>query len=239
VPEILPDAVILAGGLGTRLRSVISDLPKPMAPVNGKPFLCYVLEYCQKQGISHAVLSVGYKGHLIREYFGNHFRTQGLPGHIKLSYSFEESPLGTGGGIRLAMDQVISDPFYVLNGDTWFNVNLKLLLDQHIAAGSKITLSLKELSDFDRYGTVETSDNRVISFREKQPCTRGLINGGIYCMRKESLEHFEPGSVFSFEKDVLEKSAGVSTLTGFTFPGYFIDIGIPGDYAEASSVFGI
>ena len=171
------EAIILCGGLGTRLRSVISDVPKPMAPINNKPFLAFVLEYLKKQNISRVVLAVSYKYEIIQEYFGNSYLG------MQILYSIEKEPLGTGGAILEALNLINSDSCYVLNGDTFFDVNLdRLKLDD-----SDICVALKPMKNFDRYGSVDIDNNSYISaFNEKKFTSNGLINGGVYLIKKNT-----------------------------------------------------
>lgn len=224
-------AIILAGGLGTRLRSVINDIPKPMAPVNGKPFLHYLFQYLQRQKIYKAVLSVGYKSELIAEFFGDEYLG------IKIQYSVEEEPLGTGGGIKKAF-QLVDDYAFVLNGDTYFDVNLNELKDFYLHTKGDISLSLKLMQNFDRYGTVQIGEaNRISRFEEKKFMEQGLINGGVYCFSKGLFDRIHVAEKFSFEKDVLEKYCTEMNFTGKVFDNYFIDIGIPEDYEKAQRDF--
>ena len=230
-------AIILAGGLGTRLRSVISDLPKPMAPVADQPFLHYIFLYLQKQGITDVVLSVGYKSEVIKEFFGDKYAG------INIRYAVENEPLGTGGGIRQAMSLIDSDA-YVLNGDTFFDVDLKDLYEFYTMRASDIALALKRMHHFDRYGTVEIGNqDRVLQFQEKRYKAEGLINGGVYVINKnlfkkvEEIEDTILSQRFSFEKDILEKHLLPLHYQGKEFGGYFIDIGIPEDYERAQTDF--
>ena len=230
-------AIILAGGLGTRLRSVISDLPKPMAPVAGQPFLHYIFLYLQKQGITDVVLSVGYKSEVIKEFFGDKYAG------INIRYAVENEPLGTGGGIRQAMSLIDSDA-YVLNGDTFFDVDLTDLYEFYTMRSSDIALALKRMHHFDRYGTVEIGNqDRVLQFQEKRYKAEGLINGGVYVINKDLFKKAEAieGTIlphrFSFEKDILEKHILPLHYQGKEFGGYFIDIGIPEDYDRAQTDF--
>lgn len=174
-------AIILCGGLGTRLKSVIKDIPKPMAPINDKPFLEFIFEYLKKQGIKEVILAVSYKYEVIKEYFKDEFLG------IKIKYSIEKEPLGTGGAIKEAL-KIIKNEAYVLNGDTFFGIDLsKLKLN-----GSKICLALKQMNDFDRYGTVNVDEQcLVISFEEKVFKKQGLINGGIYLLKKDIFDKFD------------------------------------------------
>jgi len=216
------EAVILAGGLGTRLRSVVSEVPKCMAPVNGKPFLQYMLEWLSRFDVSHVVFSVGY----LREVIFAFIDSREWP--FEISYAVEEEPLGTGGGIRLALTKCREDRVIVLNGDTFFNVDLKAL-----TFAAPVTLALKPMRDFDRYGAVDLAGGLVTGFHEKTACTEGLINGGVYALVRSRLDlAFYPGR-FSFEKDLLEPLAAARLVAGQVQEGYFIDIGIPEDYTRA------
>ena len=224
-------AIVLAGGLGTRLRSVINDLPKPMAPVNGKPFLHYIFQYLRHEQIREVILSVGYKHEVIEEFFSKEYLG------IKIQYSIEEEPLGTGGGIKQAFD-LITGPAYVLNGDSFFGVNLHSLSDYYFESGSDMVLALKLLQNFDRYGTVQlNAENRITKFDEKKLVMEGFINGGIYFFDKKLFNQVKTETKFSFEKEILEKYTGELKFTGKAFDGYFIDIGIPEDYNKAQHDF--
>ncbi|MBD3842388.1 MAG: nucleotidyltransferase family protein [Campylobacterales bacterium] len=220
------EAIVLAGGLGTRLRSVVSDLPKPMAPIGGKPFLEYILKYLQKNGITRAILSVGYKWETIKEYFGDKFE------NIELIYSVEDKPLGTGGAIKKAMNQVKNSQVYIINGDTFFDVDLKSL---DLKDKSKLILSLKHMTDFDRYGCVESDENNLVTaFTEKGYRDIGNINGGIYLASKDIFTHYNLGEVFSFE-EFMQVNFKELKISVKVFENYFIDIGIPEDYEKAQS----
>lgn len=222
-------AIVLAGGLGTRLRGVINDLPKPMAMINGKPFLHYVLLYLTQQKVKKAILSVGYKANIIETYFGDKYLD------VELVYSKELEPLGTGGGIKKAFEYV-KDFAWVLNGDTFFDINLSALSDFHFKTKADISLALKQMENFDRYGTVEMMADRIVKFEEKKPLAEGLINGGVYFFNKAMLDRVEEQK-FSFEKEVLEKYVSVVQINGKAFRNYFIDIGIPEDYTKAQLDF--
>ncbi|EAL7758833.1 D-glycero-D-manno-heptose 1-phosphate guanosyltransferase [Campylobacter coli] len=214
-------AIILCGGLGTRLKSVIKDIPKPMAPINDKPFLEFIFEYLKKQGIKEVILAVSYKYEVIKEYFKDEFLG------IKIKYSIEKEPLGTGGAIKEAL-KIIKNETYVLNGDTFFGIDLsKLKLN-----GSKICLALKQMNDFDRYGTVNVNEQGfVISFEEKIFKKQSLINGGIYLLTKDIFNEFDLEKKFSFEEFLQENYKTLKIQTQI-FDDYFIDIGIPEDYIK-------
>lgn len=218
------EAIVLAGGLGTRLRSEIGEFPKPLAPINGEPFLTHVFKYLQKNGINKVVLSVGYKWELIEEKYGNCWED------IAIKYAVENERLGTGGAIKLAMQQIESDDFYVLNGDTLFDVNLLTLETFHFKNKAQCTLALKELKNVDRYGCVEIQNDKIASFQEKEFRAETIINGGIYCINKSILTEFPNQNIFSFESDYLESETGAKSIYGCVFNEYFIDIGIPEDY---------
>jgi D-glycero-alpha-D-manno-heptose 1-phosphate guanylyltransferase len=218
------EAIVLAGGLGTRLREAIGEFPKPLAPINNEPFLTHVFKYLQKNGINKVVLSVGYKWELIEEQYGSQWND------IEIEYAVEEERLGTGGAIKLAMSKIKGEDFYVLNGDTLFDINLLTLEHFHISNNAQCTLGLKDLYRVSRYGSVELSNNRILNFQEKQYRERSLINGGIYCLNKSILNDFPDSDIFSFESDYLEKDTNQKAIFGKLFNEYFIDIGIPEDY---------
>ena len=221
------DIIILAGGFGQRLRHVVSETQKVMAPVSGRPFLQYVLDAAIAQGARRFVLAVGYKWEQLRAYFGDEYRG------AEIVYSLEQTPLGTGGAIRQAMEKCQTEDVIVLNGDTFFDADLTELLRRHRERGAEITLTLKPMTDFDRYGTVTTDeDGRITGFHEKKPVKAGLINGGVYALRRETMQKMPEGP-FSFEKEVLEPLT--LNACGFVCDGYFIDIGIPEDYFRAQT----
>ena len=227
---IMMDVVILAGGLGTRLRSVVSEVPKCMAPVAWQPFLCYLLEQLRHYEVRRVILSVGYLREVIQAWIGEHAAEY----PFEFVFAVEEEPLGTGGGIRLAASMALSPDVVVLNGDTFYDADLQALIDARKASGAPIALALKPMRDFDRYGTVELGSGGIIeAFREKAPCAEGLINGGVYAIDASSGVLEGHGARFSFEKDVLEPQCALGRLAGIVQDGYFIDIGIPDDYARA------
>lgn len=231
---MITTAIILAGGFGTRLQSVVSDLPKPMAPINGEPFLNFQLNYLKHYGIKNVILSVGYLSEKIKEYYGSTFNG------INIEYVIEETPLGTGGGIRLALENSKDDLVLVLNGDSFFDVDLSKFYNSHIQTRSQISLALRKVSDAARYGTIETnSENKIISFKEKSGTNEnGKINGGVYILDKKLFLQATPSATnFSIEKDFFEKQLTTFIINGFEFEGYFIDIGIPEDYLKAQNDF--
>lgn len=225
------EAILLAGGLGTRLQSVVSDIPKCMAPVAGKPFLSYLLATLEKAGFTHIILSLGYKHESIEEWIKT-VRTS-----MKISSVIEQHPLGTGGAVRLALSQATQKEVFVLNGDTYLGVNYTEMLKLHLQTQAQATLALKEMKNFDRYGLVdiENKSHRIQQFREKQFCKAGLINGGIYLINRNELDNYP--EKFSLEKEFFEATVSIGKLSGYISEGYFIDIGIPEDYARAQTDF--
>lgn len=223
------EAIILAGGLGTRLSSVVHDIPKCMAPVAGHPFLYYLLRYLSKYPITKVILSVGHLREHIFTWIDLHRDQFPFP----IAYAIEQSPLGTGGAIQLAMKQVEDDEAVIINGDTFFDVDLEQLLHEHHASGASLSIALKPMKNFDRFGNVVLGENaRIIKFQEKQYCDDGLINGGVYIINR--LHPFFAGKPerFSFEKEVLENPANQGLISGFCHDDYFMDMGIPEDYAR-------
>ena len=231
------EAIILAGGLGTRLQGVIGEYPKCMAPVNGKPFLSYVLEYLDRQKCTRVILSLGYKYNVIIKWLED----QDL--FFEMDYIVENEPLGTGGGIQAAIEEADADNVAVVNGDTMFSVDLQAQLKFHTDKNAATTLALKKMHKFDRYGIVNTDKSGLItSFEEKQYREEALINGGIYIINKEAFLSKQLPEKFSFEKDYLEKFTEEKKFYGYESDSYFIDIGIPEDYArsqqELKTIFG-
>ena len=216
------EAVILAGGLGTRLRGVIGEIPKCMAPVDGKPFLQYQLEWLSRFDVSHVVFSVGY----LREQVVDFVKSREWP--FAVSFAVEKEPLGTGGGIRLALSKCRGKQVFVLNGDTFYDVDL-----DSMTFGAPVTLALKPMRDFDRYGAVDWDGDLVNGFQEKRHCDEGFINGGVYAIDRSQLDMSLFPKCFSFEREVLEPLADYGLVAGVAQEGYFIDIGVPDDYARA------
>ncbi|MCX6311860.1 MAG: nucleotidyltransferase family protein [Bacteroidetes bacterium] len=231
---MIREAVILAGGFGTRLRSVVSELPKSLAPINGKPFLHYIFLYLKTYRIEKVVLSVGYMSEKIEEQFGKNYLG------IKIEYAYEKEPLGTGGGIRLAMEKCSDAHILAMNGDTFFDVPLFEFFENHLSGSADATLALRKVMDASRYGTIQLDGQRISAFKEKNPEVTGeaLINGGVYLLRKKTFfGNTEAGKAFSIEHDYFAKLADKLWLQSFPCENYFIDIGIPEDYARAQVEF--
>lgn len=226
-------AIILAGGLGTRLRQAVPDLPKPMAPLEGRPFLEYQMDYWIAQGVRRFVLSVGYKHELIEKHFGPAY------GGAEVAYAVEAAPLGTGGGLLLAMGAMrAAGPWLILNGDTFFDVDLAGLVNFQEARQAEITLSLFPVENNTRYTGVEIDDaQRITKLKSVSDGSRQLINGGVYLLAETALSGlpYRPGDKASFESDILEKALEAGKrLYGYSCSGKFIDIGVPEDYARAA-----
>lgn len=222
------EAIILAGGFGKRLSHVVPGVPKPMAPINGRPFLTYIFDYLSNNGVTHTILAVGYKADIIKEYFGKVYNG------IKITYSFEDTPLGTGGAIKNALDYCKNKDIFIINGDTFFDVDLNEMKEFHVSKKSKLTLAVKLMANYDRYGSIITDNDKIKSFEEKKPTVQGKINGGIYLLNKSIFDSVCQKS-FSFEKLILE--AGNVDIYAFESEGYFIDIGVPKDYYKAQEDF--
>lgn len=223
------EAIILAGGLGTRLRSVVSDVPKPMADINGKPFLAILIEYWIKQGITRFILSVGYKHEIIQNYFGNEYN--GAP----IAYSVETEPLGTGGGLLLALDKLNSkNDCLILNGDTFFEINLQEFLAYHKNKKSDLTMALKKVENNLRYtGGLLDDDQRIISLSSKADGTECLINGGVYLAKPAIFYRFKSffENKVSLENEIFPELLRQQTrFYGASFSGRFVDMGVPTGY---------
>ncbi len=220
------EAIILAGGFGTRLQSVVSDVPKPMAPIGERPFLEILLDHLLNFKFDHIILSTGYMHEKIESHFGDNYRG------VTLSYAVEETPLGTGGGMRNALSFCNQDDIVVLNGDTLFKVDYDALKNFHDAHRTRLTMVMRRVDDTSRYGSVSVdSEGHIINFAEKEAATgSGYINGGIYLLQRSLLEEFELGMAFSFEKELLQKLYKMEYFYAYPSSAYFIDIGIPDDY---------
>lgn len=226
------ECIILAGGQGTRLQGVIGEYPKCMAPVNGQPFLYYLFAYLSGQKCTRVILSLGYKYEVVTAWLA----TQLLP--FETDYVIETQPLGTGGGVALAMPKTMTDDVIVLNGDTMFQVDIKAFMDFHKESNTATTLALKQMQHFERYGVVNIDEHNIITaFEEKRYREDGLINGGVYAINKKSFFDKQLPEKFSFEKDYLERFVKEGKFSGYLSDGYFIDIGIPEDYSQAQHDF--
>lgn len=224
------EAIILAGGFGTRLAQVVKDMPKPMASVAGKPFLLYLVEDLISQGVERIVMAVCYKKECIMNFFGSCYKG------AEILYSVEKAPLYTGGAIRQALEYCKESRVFVFNGDTFFSVDLRKMRAYAEAKRKAAVIAVKEMVDFDRYGKVEVSNTGLVSaFHEKAPCQMGWINGGIYDLMTDCLAGYP--AVFSLEQECFPKLLQVGEIAAFPSQGFFIDIGIPEDYKRAQNLF--
>lgn len=225
-------AVVLAGGLGTRLREVVSDRPKVLSDVCERPFLSYLLDQLDDYGFNHVVLCIGYLGEQIESVLGKRYKS------LSLQYSKETEPLGTAGAIRHAIDIIKSDTLMVFNGDSYCDINPQDLLAWHFEKKSSCTLVLVKMLDVSRYGSVNFDENYMVtSFNEKNPEKKnGWINAGIYCLSRELIAALPGNRNISLEKDLFPTLIGKDF---FAFPkeAKFIDIGTPSSYKEAETFF--
>lgn len=226
-------AIILAGGFGTRLRSVVPDLPKPMADVAGKPFLWWLLHQVEQQGIVDIYLSVGYRKEAIESYFGHTF------GRARLHYVVEDTPLGTGGAIANALAAIQSESVLILNGDTLALVDLQTLCARAQRYQADLVIGAVELDDVSRYGSLEfdiQADHAIRAFREKGTSGSGYINAGTYWLRAEALRERVQERAFSFEQEFVMRGLDSLRVHALPVTGEFIDIGVPDDYRLAQTV---
>lgn len=219
------EAVVLAGGFGTRLKSCIDNIPKPLAPINGKPFLYYLLDYLYANGIHRVVISTGYLAEKIEEAIGSSYRG------MTVEYSVEDTPLGTGGGIKKALRKCTDEYVVVCNGDSFFDVDLFEMRNFHFKSGRPITLAAKFIENAYRSGLLEFNNGRLCGFSENGIALSGFINGGVYFIKRTLLEEIQEDK-FSFEKSVL---AGGYDIGVYESDGYFIDIGVPDAYKLAEA----
>ncbi len=233
----IKEAVILCGGKGTRLKTVVADVPKPLAPIGEKPFLSILMDYLQKQGVQRVVLATGYMHETIERTYGKRYRD------IEIAYSRELNPLGTGGAVAMALRKVSSREVLVLNGDSIIMFNLAETAKRYFEIKEAFPyiqfptlLSLKQMENVDRYGAVSFEDGRIKAFEEKAFREKCFINAGVYVIDKNTFAHRAEGEVFSFEKDFLEPEVKKGSLFGIESKGFFIDIGVPEDYALARDI---
>lgn len=219
-------AVIIAGGLGIRLRSILGACPKPMAPIAGRPFLTYLLLQLRKQCVENIILLVGYQSKMIEAFFRN-----GGKWNLHLVYSKESKPMGTGGALKLAESLIDSEYFLIMNGDSFFHIDLNTLIRFHRNKRSLATIALANVENTERYGAVEINEEgEIMRFLEKEQTGRtGLINGGIYVFQRDVLDLIPEGQAVSLEREIFPRLIGKG-LYGLPFQGYFVDIGVPADY---------
>jgi mannose-1-phosphate guanylyltransferase len=224
-------ALVLAGGEGTRLRPLTLTLPKPVIPLAGRPFLTFMLDWLRRHGVDDVLLSCGYRSHDVERVLGD------IHGGMRLRYVVEDEPLGTAGPLRLAADEgVLDDRVLVLNGDCLTDIDLTAQLAQHEATGAKATLALVAVDDTSSYGVVPTAeDGSVEAFLEKRPgpAPTNRINAGAYVLEREVVERVPPGRAVSIETEIFPELVG-DGLYGYEADAYWIDIGTPERYLEAT-----
>lgn len=221
----MDEAIVLCGGLGSRLRSVVSDRPKPMAPIGGRPFLEYLLEFLRLQGVRRVILAVGYKREMISDHFGA--RWDGLD----IDYAVETEPLGTGGGTRLAVERLQTDTALLLNGDSFLARPVAPL--EQALTGADLVLTVRSEPDTGRFGVCEVEAGRVTGFGPGAPGQPGLINAGVYALRRNLFDGFALPAAFSLEQDFLSPFVGRLRVGAVVSNEPFIDIGLPESYALA------
>jgi D-glycero-alpha-D-manno-heptose 1-phosphate guanylyltransferase len=217
------EAVVLAGGLGTRLRAAVADVPKPLAPVGGRPFLERLLDYWIAQGVRRAVLAIGYMHELIEKHFGTSYRD------CEIVYSVEDRPLGTGGALVKSLEFLTERNFLVLNGDTYFAVPLKTLAAFHVEKHAQVTMCLHRSRDPRYTGVTLDKNGRVTSL-----AGGSLANGGVFLFEREALAGVAPPG-FNLERDILTR---IEKMYGCAFDAPFVDIGVPEDWRAAEAIIG-
>ena len=225
------EVIILAGGRGTRLRSVVAEVPKPLAQVAGRPFLAYLLDFYAAAGFRRAILSTGYLAGAISDFAGT--RWQGM----EVLCAGEPEPLGTGGAVKFAASHLLGDSAFVANGDTWLAYSPAELRDQTLAADAWLGVALANVVDVSRYGAVRLDGGKVASFDEKGRVGPGWINGGIYYLTASALDEMPAQDSFSFETELLRPMVAAGRVIGYGDTGEFIDIGVPEDYFKAQAQF--
>jgi D-glycero-alpha-D-manno-heptose 1-phosphate guanylyltransferase len=227
------EAIVLAGGRGTRLQSLVSDVPKPLAPVAGRPFLAWVLDHLAANGIRRVILATGYMSERIEQAIGREWQS------MAVEYSVETSALGTGGAVRQARDRLLGGSAHILNGDTFLRYGPALLEEATHAAATQIGVALAQVEDVSRYGAVVVCGGLVRRFEEKGGSGPGLINAGSYFLTRTALDGLPDRLAFSLETEVLQPQAAAGAIAGFAGTTDFIDIGVPLDYGRAQQVFAV
>ena len=221
------EAIVLAGGFGKRLATRLKGLPKPMAPIAGRPFLQILLRQLRRCGVTHILLSVGYLHEAIQSYFGASFEGIGL------EYAVEETPLGTGGAIRRTLQLVHEDAALVLNGDTYLDADFAAMMRFHTAQNMPLTMAVTHQDDIARYGGIRVAEGRVAGFEEKGRSGPGWINAGAYVLNRDLPWPPQCTGAFSFERDFLAAQASKLQAAAYPVQGFFLDIGVPKDFDRA------
>ena len=222
------EAIVLAGGFGTRLRQSVPDLPKPMAPINGRPFLEILLSTLARKGFRRIVISLGFMSEKIITHFGDSYK------NMELVYEVESVPLGTGGAVRAALSRCLSDHVFIFNGDTYLDLEIEAVESLWQKTHNQLIV-VRQIPDTSRFGKVELCEGRITAFLEKGVSGPGLINAGCYVLTKDALNDFPLGQVFSLETEYLSKYLVCVKFESFVTHGQFIDIGVPEEYALAQT----
>lgn len=223
-------AIILAGGFGTRLQTVLHDVPKPLAPVRGLPFIHYVLRWLEESGINRVIGCTGYLADKMEAGFRSY------AGALKLTFLREEAPLGTGGAIYRALGEADRGGVFALNGDTYFPANLDRFQQQAELIGGPFAIALRRVPDTSRFGAVELEDGRILVMNEKGRSGPGLVNAGLYLLPNDLSRALPMPGVFSWETDLMQPNAPVLGAAGVVLDAPFLDIGTPESYGEAENV---
>jgi NDP-sugar pyrophosphorylase family protein len=226
------DAAILAGGFGTRLRPVLSDRPKPLAPVKDRPFIAFLLDQIADADLHYVVLCTGYLGDQLRNALGNTYKS------LEIAYSCEPAALGTAGALRLAVDRFRSNTVLVLNGDSYCDVDMNAFCRWHHLQQASASIVLTRVENADRFGSVDTNpDGTIVRFGEKATYpTEGWVNAGIYLIARPLIEQIPTQRPVSLERDIFPQWIG-SGFYGYRHHGVFLDIGTPDSYVEAARLF--
>lgn len=222
------EAIVLAGGFGSRLRVVVPDLPKPMAPISGRPFLEILLTMLFRKGFTRIILSLGFMSEKIISHFGCNYLG------MELVYEVENQPLGTGGAIRAALRHCFNDHVFIFNGDTYLDLEINEL-EALWKKNHNPIIVIREVTNTLRFGRIDMKNGRVISFLEKGEIGSGFVNAGCYVIPKNALDDFPLNQNFSMETEFLSKYLKLIQFDGFISKGRFIDIGVPDDYALAQT----
>ena len=226
------DALILCGGQGTRLRSIIADKPKVLAPVNGRPFLSYLLDQLIIADFHRVILCIGYKGEMVRDTFGPHYKG------LNIRYSHETEPLGTGGALRYALPMIEGSYILAMNGDSYIDADICSFIEWYLKGRYDASILLTNVEDTSRYGKVDVREDCLVTFFGEK-CSNhgsGWINAGMYLFNSKLLETIPEHCFFSLEKEFISMLVG-DKLYGYLCYGDFIDIGTPNSYTKSCSFF--
>ncbi len=226
-------AIVLAGGFGTRLQTVLRDVPKPLAPVRGLPFIHYILRWLEESGVQRVIASTGYLADKMEAGFRSY------AGNLEMVFLREDSPLGTGGAIYRALHEAGNDGVFVLNGDTYFPADLSQFQREAESLGGPLAIALRRVPDVSRYGAVDLDGGRIVSMNEKGRGGPGLVNAGLYLLPADLWQKIPMPAVFSWETDLMQPQAPFLGAAGVALDAPFLDIGTPQSYAEAETVLPI